>query len=192
MSSRSDTREGYCLAIYAPALGSLPEGSMLVMATLPVVDWNDCLLRDLRTFRKERSAGVYAAIVMIDPFACWEDLADALKEAGIKGIINFPPASLIERSTTGTPIESGQEIELRRLEWFANLDFRVLFATDDISKTAMAERRIGSHLAGLVQMPEEALKFVIGDGVDLVSAGKRGAPVAKFALLSGTKPPARK
>ncbi|WIW50574.1 hypothetical protein ML401_36370 (plasmid) [Bradyrhizobium sp. 62B] len=165
---------------------------MLVMATLPIIDWNDCLLRDLRTFPKERSAGVYAAIVMIDPFACWEDLADVLKQAGIMGIINFPPASLIERSTTGMPIESGQEIELRRLEWFASLDFRILFATDDISETATAERRLGSHLTGIVQVPEEALKFVIGDRVDLVSAGKRGAPVAKFALLSGTKPQARK
>ncbi|WP_247367930.1 hypothetical protein [Bradyrhizobium sp. 18] len=57
--------------IYAPSLRSLPAGSMLVMATLPVIDWNDCLLRDLRSLGKQTFIHAYAAMVMIDSFACW-------------------------------------------------------------------------------------------------------------------------
>lgn len=82
---------------------------MLVMATLPVIDWNDCLLRDLRALHQKASVHVYAAMVMIDPFACWEDFADLLKDAKISGVVNFPPASIIERPTAGMPVNTGLE-----------------------------------------------------------------------------------
>ncbi|MGL3104704.1 hypothetical protein [Bradyrhizobium sp. BR 1432] len=114
----SDIAKGGQLQVYAPSLRSLPEGSLLVMATLPILDWNDCLLRDLLTLDKATSAPhVYAAILMIDPFACWEDIAELLKDAGITGVANFPPASMIERSAAGVPVDAGQELELRRMEW---------------------------------------------------------------------------
>ncbi|MGL3104227.1 hypothetical protein [Bradyrhizobium sp. BR 1432] len=172
--------------VYAPSLRRLPEGSMLVMATLPVIDWNDCLLQDLRTLPKRTSDNVYAAIVMIDPFACWEDVAELLADAGINGLINFPPASLIERATTGVPVDSGQELELRRMEWFAHLGFKILFAAGHRSEVAAAERRLGSHLHGIVHLPEEALKLSIGREMKLVGLNDQDLSVPTFALLDGT------
>ncbi|WP_245318284.1 hypothetical protein [Bradyrhizobium sp. DOA1] len=172
--------------IYAPSLRSLPEGSLLVMATLPVVDWNDCLLQDLRILSKRTAHNVYAAMVMIDPFACWQDVAQFLKEAGINGLINFPPASLIERSSTGVPVDSGQELELRRLEWFAQLEFKILFAAGHRSEFAAAERRLGSHLDGIIHLPEEALKLSIGKEMKLVGLNDQEPSVPTFALLDGT------
>ncbi|WP_439373456.1 hypothetical protein [Bradyrhizobium sp. DASA03120] len=172
--------------IYAPSLRSLPEGCLLVMATLPVIDWNDSLLQDLRTIDKRTSDHVYAAIVMIDPFACWEDVAQLLNETGINGLINFPPASLIERSTTGVPIDSGQELELRRMEWFAQLGFKILYAACHRSEVATAERRLGSHLDGIVHLPEEALKLSIGKDMKLVGLDDQGSSVPTFVLLDGT------
>ncbi|WP_271575129.1 hypothetical protein [Bradyrhizobium sp. CCBAU 11361] len=84
----SDIAKGAQLQVYAPSLRSLLKGFRLVMATLPILDWNDCLLRDLLTLDQATSA-LYAAIIMIDPFACWEDRAESLKDAGITGVANF-------------------------------------------------------------------------------------------------------
>ncbi|MGY3610417.1 MULTISPECIES: hypothetical protein [unclassified Bradyrhizobium] len=168
---------------------------MLVMATLPIIDWNDCLLRDLRTIRKRTSARVYAAMVMIDPFACWEDFADSLKDAGISGVVNFPPASMIERSIGGVPIDAGRELELRRMEWFASQGFKALFAAVNDSEITAAERRLGSHLEGIVYFPPETLKLTISEDMELISHGsEHGSSVPKLALLDGivSKRPVRK
>lgn len=182
------------IEIYAPSLRSLPEGSMLVVATLPVIDWNDCLLRDLRRIHTSASAHVYAALVMIDPFACWEDFADLLKGAGISGVVNFPPASTIERSTAGRPVDAGQELELRRMEWFASLGFKALFTAASDSEIIVAERRLGPHLKGIVYLPPEALTLTIGNDMALVSLEHQGTTVPKFALQDrrASKRPVRK
>lgn len=166
---------------------------MLVMATLPVIDWNDCLLRDLR-LRKKTSVHVYAAMVMIDPFACWEDFADLLKDASISGVVNFPPASIIERPTAGMPVNTGQELELRRMEWFATLGFKLLFAATRDSEFTAAERRLGPYLEGFVHLSEEALALRICDEMELVRLGQRGSSIPKFSLLdtAASKRPVRK
>lgn len=174
------------LQIYAPSLRSLPEHAMLVMATLPIIDWNDCLLRELRAVKKRAPVPAYAAIVMIDPFACWEDFADLLKDAEITGIINFPPASILERSSGGVAVDTGQELELRRMEWFAGLGFKVLFAAANESDITAAELRLGSQLDGVVYLPAEALALTIGTDIGLVSLGAQGSSVPKFALLDAT------
>ncbi|MGV7214871.1 hypothetical protein [Bradyrhizobium sp. UFLA05-112] len=171
--------------IYAPSLRSLPQGSMLVMATLPVIDWNDCLFRDLRALRRTY-APVYAAIIMIDPFACWEDVAELLNEAGMTGVINFPPASLLERSTDGVPVDTGQELELRRMEWFASLGFKILFAAGNDSQITTAERQLGSHLDGIIYLPEEALNLTIDEEMELASLSPRKSTVPTFALVDGS------
>ncbi|WP_407193263.1 hypothetical protein [Bradyrhizobium sp. STM 3566] len=155
---------------------------MLVMATLPVIDWNDCLLRDLRTLAKAQFGHVYAAMVMIDPFACWEDIADLLKDLSIAGIINFPPASIIEQPTAGLPINNGQEVELRRMEWFASLGFRMLFATARRSETTAAETRLGSQLEGIVYLPEESLSLKVCDEMTLENIGLRESSIPAFSL----------
>lgn len=182
------------LEIYAPSLRSLPAGSMLVMATLPVIDWNDCLLRELHRLRKKTSVHVYAAMVMIDPFACWEDFADLLKDAGISGIVNFPPAAIIERPRAGTPVNTGMELELRRMEWFASRGFKILFAATTDSEITMAEKRLASHLEGIVYLPEEALRLRICNEMELVSLGQQGSSIPKFSLLNAmaSKRPVRK
>ncbi|MET4323486.1 hypothetical protein [Bradyrhizobium sp. RT5a] len=182
----SSARKSTSLEIYAPSLRSLPKDSMLVMATLPIIDWNDCLLRDLKNAPKRGRAHMYAAIMMLDPFAYWDDLAELLRDAGFLGVINFPPASMIQRSTTGEPIDAGQELELRRMEWFTSLGFKSLFAAAKDSEIISAERRLGSHLHGIVDFPEEALELRIGDEMELVSLGRHGPSKPKFALLDAT------
>ncbi|MCG2631957.1 MULTISPECIES: hypothetical protein [Bradyrhizobium] len=174
------------MEIYAPSLRSFPADSMLVMATLPVVDWNDCLLRDLRSLDKQASIRAYAAMVMIDPFACWEDFADLLKEARISGVTNFPPASIIEQATDGMPINSGLELELRRMEWFASLGFKILFVAAKDSEITMAETRLGAHLEGIVYLPEEALARRICDEMGLISLGQQASSMPRFSFLHAT------
>jgi hypothetical protein len=167
---------------------------MLVMATLPVIDWNDCLLRDLQASPK-RLASCYAAMVMIDPFACWEDLGDLLQDAKVTGVTNFPPASMIERTPAGVPLDSGQELELRRLEWFASRGFKVLFVTANEAKMTAAEQRLGSQLDGFIYLRPEALALSIGSDIGLVSLGPHGSSsVPKFALeqAARTKQPLRR
>ncbi|MDF0492903.1 hypothetical protein [Bradyrhizobium yuanmingense] len=175
--------EGAFLEIYAPSLRCLPAGSMLVMATLPVVDWNDCLLQSLRTIHKTTSAQVYAAMVMIDPFACWQDFVDALKDAGISGVINFPPASIIELSSAGEPHEAGQELELSRMEWFGSSGFRTMFAATCTCETTTVESRLESYLDGILYLPPEALTVPVGSDMELVHISHRqGSSAPKLAL----------
>ncbi|WP_456777445.1 hypothetical protein [Bradyrhizobium sp. USDA 3315] len=175
------------MQVYAPSLRSLPNRSLLVMATLPILDWNECLLRDLRSLNKATSAPhVYAAILMIDPFACWEDIAESLKDAGIAGVANFPPASLIERSAAGVPIDAGQELELRRMEWFTSLGFKALFAIASDTEITAAEKRLGAHLEGLIHLPAEALTRTMSEEMELVSLGLHGSTLPMFALLDGS------
>ncbi|MDA9433447.1 hypothetical protein [Bradyrhizobium sp. CCBAU 51627] len=169
------------MTIYAPSLRTLPQNAMFVMATLPVIDWNDCLLRDLQTSPKAPPS-CYAAIVMIDPFACWEDLVDLLQDAKMTGVTNFPPASMIERTPAGAPIDRGQELELRRMEWFANRGFKVLFVAANESEMRAAEQRLGSQLGGFVYLRPDALALPIGADITFVSLGSQGASVPKFAL----------
>ncbi|WOH80166.1 hypothetical protein RX327_30685 [Bradyrhizobium sp. BEA-2-5] len=174
------------LKIYAPSLRDLPEGSMLVMATLPVIDWNARLLQDLRRLDRQTSIHIYAAMVMIDPFACWEDFADLLKEAGISGVVNFPPASIIERPMAGMPVNTGLELELRRMEWFASLGFKILFAAAEDCEITTVERRLGSHLEGIVYLPEEALARRICDEMGLISLGQQASSMPRFSFLHAT------
>ncbi|WP_271519360.1 hypothetical protein [Bradyrhizobium sp. CCBAU 53380] len=177
---------GSALRIYAPSLRSLPEGSLLVMATLPVIDWNDCLLRDLRALSDKGCVHVYAAMVMIDPFACWEDFRDLLKCAGISGVVNFPPASIIEWPTVGIPLNPGREIELRRMEWFASLNFKTMFAAARESEITAAERRLSSSLQGILHVREEDLAMRIEDEMELVSGGQQELSIPKFSLSGAT------
>ncbi|MDA9491136.1 hypothetical protein XI08_19185 [Bradyrhizobium sp. CCBAU 11361] len=177
---------GSPLRIYAPSLRSLPEGSLLVMATLPVIDWNDCLLRDLRALSDKGCVHVYAAMVMIDPFACWEDFRDLLKGAGISGVVNFPPASIIEWPTVGIPLSPGREIELRRMEWFASLNFKTMFAAATESEITVAERRLSSSLQGILHVREEDLAMRIEDEMELVSGGQQELSIPQFSLSGVT------
>ncbi|RXH28950.1 hypothetical protein XH99_14215 [Bradyrhizobium nanningense] len=173
---------GSPLRIYAPSLRSLPEGSLLVMATLPVIDWNDCLLRDLRALSEKAGVHIYAAMVMIDPFACWEDFRDLLKAAEISGVVNFPPASIIEWPTAGAPLSPGREIELRRMEWFASLNFKTMFVAADGSEITVAERRLGSSLQGILHVREEDLAMRIEDEMELANAGQQELSIPQFSL----------
>lgn len=175
--------KGAFLEIYAPSLRSLPAGSMLVMATLPVIDWNECLLRSLRAIHKTTSAQVYAAMVMIDPFACWQDFVEALKDAGITGVVNFPPASIIELSNAGEPHEGGQELELSRMEWFGSLGFNTMFAATCTCETTTVESRLESYLDGVVYLPPEVLSLKVGAEMELVQISDRhGSCAPKLAL----------
>jgi len=48
---------------------------------------------------------------------------------------------MIERSAAGAPVDAGQELELRRMEWFISLGFKALFAVASDSEIAAAEKR---------------------------------------------------
>lgn len=157
------------IRIYAPSLADLPRGSPLVMATLPVIDWNDCLLQAMRVSNRSAQEAAYAAMVMVDPFACWEDFVDLLQQAGIRGVINFPPASIIEQATTSGVIDAGQEIELRRLEWFGSQGFRIIFATSNSQAIGAAQTRLKTCLDAILLVPPTALKLPIGNGIELAA-----------------------
>ncbi|MGX5805384.1 hypothetical protein ACWGS9_29725 [Bradyrhizobium sp. Arg314] len=162
-----DGRPTKSLQIYAPSLAHLPQGSPLVMATLPVIDWNDCLLQALRARREGRQHPAYAAMVMVDPFACWEDLADLLQETGLSGVINFPPASIVEQAAAGATIDPGQDLELRRLEWFGSLGFRTIFATSTSHVIAVAQTRLKTCLDAILYISTVAFKLPIGEELEL-------------------------
>lgn len=164
-----DKGQAQDLQIYAPSLADLPQGSPLVLASLPVINWNDCLLEALRTHREKRQLSAYAAMAMVDPFACWEDFADALRDRDVTGVINFPPASVNEQPPAGGTIEPGQDLELRRLEWFGSLGFRTIFASFTSSIIPAAKERLKMSLDGILHVQPAALEISISDRLELVT-----------------------
>lgn len=60
-------RKGASSEIYARSLRNLPKGSMLVVATFPIIDRNDCLLRDFQNASKGSRRHMYAAITFRRP-----------------------------------------------------------------------------------------------------------------------------
>ncbi|WP_131802975.1 hypothetical protein [Mesorhizobium sp. ORS 3428] len=135
-----------------------------------MIDWNDCLLQALRTGCEGRRELAYAAMVMVDPFACWEDFADLLQERGLSGVINFPPASVVEQATVAGTIDAGQETEFRRLEWFGSLGFRTIFATSTNHAIAVAQDRLRISLDAILYVSPAALEVPIRDEIELVAA----------------------
>lgn len=164
------------LTIYAPSLADLPRSLPLVMATLPVIDWNDCLLQALRVRKHSTHDAAYAAMVMVDPFACWEDFVDLLQQAGIGGVINFPPASIIEQATKGGVLDAGQEVELRRLEWFGSLGFRTIFATATSQAIPAAQTRLKTCLDAILHVPPAALEISIDRDIAVATAQHSPSP----------------
>ena len=139
--------------VLAPSLCALPSGSPLVVATLPVLDWNAALLGALQTATQIDRPRCYAAMMMIDPFALWEDLADLLKSRGIQGVVNFPPALVAE----GSPISAGVEnaIEIERLRWFSDVGFKLAFAASSDEEAANAAARLPGLIEMIVRLPAD-------------------------------------
>lgn len=82
---------------------------------------------------------------------------------------------MIERSAAGAPVDAGQELKLRRMEWFISLGFKALFAVAGDSEIAAAEKRFGSHLDELIHLPAEALTPRTSEETELVSLGQHGS-----------------
>ncbi len=116
--------------IFAPALGVLQSGAPLVLATLPVVDWNSELVKALTELKRPVAPNCYAAVMMIDPFTLWEDLGDLLAEQGFAGVVNFPPATLLEVKQGQTSTDEGNTIEIDRMKWFHDVGFGLVYAVD--------------------------------------------------------------
>jgi hypothetical protein len=154
--------------IYAPSMASLPSGYPLVMATVPVIDWNAALTTALR--QMPAAHGHYAAVMMVDPFILWEDLADLLKEKGITGVVNFPPASLLEGATPPTGGASENALEMDRLKWFSDAGFRLVYAASDLKEIANTALRLEGLVDAFLQLPPSALDIRLSERIVLGTA----------------------
>ncbi len=154
-------------AVYAPPLAGLPNGYPLVMATVPVIDWNEALTTALRQASVKRETICYAAVMMIDPFTLWEDLADLLKEKGITGVINFPPASLLEGATPSTAGVSDNTLEMDRLKWFSDAGFRLVYAASDVVAIEDTTVRLEGLVDAFLYLPPGALGLEINEKIAL-------------------------
>ena len=137
-----ETADGF--RVFAPSLRALPRHAPLAMATLPILDWNAELLAALTDIGPMDGRGCYAAVMMIDPFTLWEDLADVLRKHGFSGVVNFPPASLAEGTQTVGGPEEDSKLEIDRLKWFSEQITRI-------------EARLEGLLNGILYMPASTL-----------------------------------
>lgn len=133
--------------VVAPSLRTLPFGFPLVIATLPVVDWNGTLLAALLQAAEVDRPRCYAAVMMIDPFTLWDDLADLFKNRGIQGVVNFPPASIVESSQ----VSDGLEIE--RLRWFSDAGFKLAFSASSEQEAEKAMASLPGLISATIHLP---------------------------------------
>ncbi|MBZ9605542.1 hypothetical protein [Phyllobacterium chamaecytisi] len=153
--------------IFAPSLRTLPQGFPLVMATLPVTDWNAELFQALRDATSVQGKRYYAAMMMIDPFTLWEDLADLLKEKGFIGVVNFPPASLAEGTQTAGSAEAANTIEIDRLKWYHETGLRLVYTASSTQEIASVQNRLADLLDGIIYFPPDTLAHPVGSRMEL-------------------------
>ncbi|UXN57747.1 hypothetical protein [Phyllobacterium zundukense] len=156
---------GKTISVYAPPLASLPSGSRLIMATLPVLDWNELLQAALLDVQVPEAGASYAAVLMIDPFACWSDIAELLRKGGISRVTNFPPASFCQGASGQN--ETFGRVEIECLEWFQNEGFEVLYNAADVGQLPQGLSSNAVQLSPELMNStiEDEMKFVIVDGV---------------------------
>ncbi len=181
--------EGFTL--YAPSLRRLAAGSTLVMATLPVLDWNDELMKDLQALDSAPKHRVLAGILACDPFACWEDVADELTAAGIRGVANFPATAMTAGSGMVDLDDAGFGFkqELDRLAWFAEGGFQMLAVTASRTQALEAWDRLGGSMSAACVIRAYDIDRPADSAITLVSEGeleRQGmTPMPIFHLSSG-------
>ncbi len=153
--------------IFAPALGVLQSGAPLVLATLPVVDWNSELVKALTELKRPVGPNCYAAAMMIDPFTLWEDLGDLLAERGFAGVVNFPPASLLEVKQVQTLTDEGNTIEIDRMKWFHDVGFGLVYAAPRMEEIRNVEQRLAGLLNAIFNVPVSSLRQPVSDKLEL-------------------------
>ncbi|WP_434733043.1 hypothetical protein NL154_16760 [Rhizobium sp. YTUHZ044] len=159
-------KTGDDVCIFAPSLRALPPDNPIVMATLPVVDWNAELFRALSDVTSVGNR-CYAAVLMIDPFTLWEDLADMLKEKGFAGVVNFPPASLVEGVQSAGSASAANTLEIDRMKWFHDNGLGILHTGSSRLEMVDVSNRLAGLLDGMIYFPPESLSRPIAPRMDL-------------------------
>jgi hypothetical protein len=170
------------VSIFAPSLRALPPANSIVMATLPILDWNAELFRALGDVT---SVGhrCYAAVLMIDPFTLWEDLADLLKYRGFAGVVNFPPASLVEGVQSTGPEGAVNTLEIDRMRWFHDAGLGIVHTGSSKKEMADVSYRLADLLDGTIYFPPEALSRRVDARIELEPIKEANFFPSSFWLL---------
>ncbi|WP_285170143.1 hypothetical protein [Rhizobium sp. CNPSo 3464] len=174
------------VVIFAPSLRALSPGDPIVMATLPILDWNAELFRALD---RVTSVGnrCYAAVLMIDPFTLWEDLADSLKYKGFAGVVNFPPASLVEGVQSA--VDAGNTLEIDRMKWFHDTGLGIIHTGSSRVEMADVSNRLADILDGMIYFPPDALARPVAARMNLEPIAQAGFfPASVWSLTSARSP----
>lgn len=93
------------LVIISPLAASLPWELGEIACALPVGDANGTLLEALNGERP--GSGVFAGMLVHDPFRRTDDLLDALCERGVAGVVNWPSVGALDGETASALAHSG-------------------------------------------------------------------------------------
>jgi hypothetical protein len=167
--------------VFAPALNALPNEAPLVLATLPILDWNSDLMEAVERLDGPVRPNCYAAVMMIDPFILWEDLGDLLLKRGFAGVTNFPPASLLEVQQSHISTDLGNSIEVDRMKWFHDVGFRLVYTATEPGELKYIQLRLSGLLDAIVNVPTTTLELPISDDMPLdrdlmLKPDREGAP----------------
>jgi predicted TIM-barrel enzyme len=179
------------VCIFAPSLRALPPAYPIAMATLPVIDWNAELFDALNDMTFVEGKLCYAAVLMIDPFTLWEDLADLLKEKGFAGVVNFPPASLAEGVLTAGSVQIGNTLEIDRMKWFHDAGLRIIHTASSRQEMTDVSNRLADLLDGMIYFPPDALTRPVAARMDLEPVTEAGSfPASVWSLKTAPLSPA--
>lgn len=168
LAAADSGKTGDDVCIFAPSLRALPPDNPIVMATLPVVDWNAELIRALSDMTSVGNR-CYAAVLMIDPFTLWEDLADLLKDKGFAGVVNFPPASLVEGVQSAGSARAGNTLEIDRMKWFHDNGLGIVHTGSSRLEMADVGNRLADLLDEMIYFPPDALSRRVAPRMDLAA-----------------------
>ncbi|WP_049731419.1 hypothetical protein [Rhizobium ecuadorense] len=174
------------VVIFAPSLRALSPGDPIVMATLPILDWNAELFQAIDNVTSVGNR-CYAAVLMIDPFTLWEDLADLLKEKGFAGVVNFPPASLVEGVQSA--VDAGNTLEIDRMKWFHDTGLGIIHTGSSRMEMTDVSNRLADLLDGMIYFPPNALVRPVSKWMDLELISDAGFfPASVWSLTSAGSP----
>jgi predicted TIM-barrel enzyme len=153
-AARSDT-------VFLPALATFAPAYWPLVGLLPVLDINGALLAALGAKERFRAAPPIAGVFASDPFLRAADLAEALLEAGIVEVINYPTIQLFGSETQAAFASVGYraEAEFRLLLRLAERGLAPIACATSCAAAdaalALGLRRLLLH-PGLVEVAQDA------------------------------------
>ncbi|MER8758094.1 hypothetical protein NKH69_20815 [Mesorhizobium sp. M0976] len=107
-------------------------------------------------------------------------------EKGVCGVVNFPPAALVETSSEAGSEEHLNAAELERMRWFAENGFALVLTST--TRDVAAGKLLQKKLDAILHVPALGLSCPIASVIPLVRLDEMGSELDVWSLPAPLSP----